>query len=68
MTINSAAELPLVLTPPQAADALGISQRKLWGMTVSGEIPFIWVGKVRRYPVSQLRNWIDNQQTGKDSQ
>ena len=35
----------LLLTPQQAAAALAISPRKLWGMTASGELLHIWLGR-----------------------
>ena len=71
----------LLLTPKQAATALAISPRKLWGMTANHEIPHIRLGRCLRYPVSDLMLWIDqhkeggqvnkqspSQETGKDIQ
>lgn len=57
----------LLLTPQQAAEALAISPRKLWGMTASGEIPHIRLGRCKRYPVDDLQRWIDEQKKGGDS-
>ena len=54
----------LLLTPPQAAEALQISERKLWSMKASGEIPFILLGRSVRYPVADLQRWIDERKTG----
>ncbi len=54
----------LLLTPKQAAEALAISPRKLWGLTASGEIPHIRCGRCVRYPVDDLRRWIDNRKKG----
>ena len=54
----------LLLTPQQAAEALAISPRKLWGMTASGEIPHIRIGRCVRYPVDDLQRWIDEQKKG----
>jgi excisionase family DNA binding protein len=51
-----------LLTPSQAAEALSISPRKLWGMTASGQIPHVRLGRCLRYPVDDLRRWIDEQQ------
>ena len=48
----------LLLTAKQAAEALAISPRKLWGMTASGEIPHVRVGRLLRYPVADLEEWI----------
>lgn len=57
----------LLLTPRQAADALAISPRKLWGMTASGEIPCIRCGRSVRYSVDDLRAWIEAQKKGGDA-
>ena len=54
----------LLLTPQQAAAALAISPRKLWGMTASGEIPHIRLGRSVRYPLDDLQCWIDRQKKG----
>ena len=54
----------LLLTPRQAAEALAISQRKLWSMTAGGEIPAIRIGRSVRYSVDGLRSWIDDQRGG----
>ena len=54
----------LLFTPEEARISLGISARKLWGMTASGEIPHIRLGKCLRYPIEDLQRWIDEQKTG----
>ena len=56
----------LLLTPQQAAEALAISPRKLWAMTASGEIPYIRLGRCVRYPVDDLRAYIDAHKKGGD--
>ena len=57
---------PLLLTPQQAAVALAISPRKLWGMTDSGEMPHLRVGRCVRYPLDDPQRWIDAQKEGGD--
>ena len=57
----------LLLTPPQAAEALAISPRKLWGMTASGEIPHVRIGRSVRYQVDDLRDWIEANKKGGDA-
>ena len=57
----------LLMTPQQAAEALAISPRKLWGMTSSGEIPHIRIGRCVRYPVDELKLWIANQKERGDA-
>ena len=64
MESSSPAKTVLLLTPAQAADALAISPRKLWGMTASGEIPHVRLGRCVRYPLDELQRWIDEQQKG----
>lgn len=49
----------LLLTPREAAEVLRISERKLWGMTASGEIPSLRIGRSVRYDINDLRDWID---------
>ncbi|MDG2383565.1 MAG: helix-turn-helix domain-containing protein [Pirellulaceae bacterium] len=61
---NSPNKPALLLTHQQAADALAISPRKLSGMTASGEIPHIRLGRCVRYPVNDLQRWIDEQKKG----
>ena len=64
MENNAPAKTVLLLTPALAAEALAISQRKLWGMTASGEIPHVRLGRCVRYPLDELQRWIDEQQKG----
>lgn len=57
---------PLALRPREAAKALGISLRTLWGLSAPrGPIPCIRVGNGKRktvlYPVSDLRAWLSRQ-------
>ena len=48
----------------EAAEALGISERKLWGMTDSREIPHVRLGRCLRYPVRELEQWINEHMEG----
>ena len=65
MQVNNKPTKPvLLLTPQQAAEALAISPRKLWGMTASGEIPHARLGRCVRYPVDDLQRWINDQTKG----
>ena len=57
----------LLLTAREAARALAISPRKLWGMKTSGEIPHVRVGRSVRYPLDELQRWIDSQTKGGES-
>ena len=52
---------PLLLTAKQAAKALNISERTLWALSASGEIPKLKIGKSVRYSVADLKKWIAEQ-------
>jgi excisionase family DNA binding protein len=54
----------LLLTPRQAAEALQISERKLWSMKASKEIPHVLLGRSVRYPLGDLQQWIDERKKG----
>lgn len=47
----------LLLRPDEAARALGISPRTLWGLK---EIPRVRIGRSVRYDVQDIRRWIDS--------
>jgi excisionase family DNA binding protein len=51
----------LALRPKEAAEALGIGERKLWELTNRGEIPHIRVGRAVIYPVAELERWLAEQ-------
>ena len=63
-TVNNLRVGQLLLTPRQAAEALQISERKLWGMKASGEIPHVLLGRSVRYPLADLQRWIDERKNG----
>jgi len=66
MHSSTTTQPPLLLTPKQTAVILAISPRKLWGMTASGEIPHIRLGRCVRYSVDDLQRFIDAQKIGGD--
>ena len=56
----------LALRPREAAKALGISARTLWGLTAPrGPIPCLRIGHGKRqtvlYPVTELQAWLSRQ-------
>jgi len=55
---------PLLMTVKSAAESMAISQRKLWSLTKSGEIPHVRIGRSVRYAVDDLVEWISRQRTG----
>lgn len=52
---------PLAVREKQAAEALGISPRKLWEIANRGEIKAIKVDGVKLYSVRELTRWLDEQ-------
>ncbi len=52
---------PLLLSIPQAAQQLGISESCARQMAYNGEIPVIRVRRRLLVPVRQLEKWIDDQ-------
>jgi excisionase family DNA binding protein len=52
-----------LLKPPEAAKMLAIGKTLLWQLTNCGEIPFVRVGRLLGYDVSDLRDWIDSHKT-----
>jgi len=57
----------MLLTPGEAAKSLSISTRKLWSLTANRQIPHVRIGRSVRYPVDDLRKWIDQQKTEQSS-
>ncbi len=50
---------PLLLTSRQAAKALAISERTLWGLTAPrGPIPVVPIGRAIRYALEDLRDFV----------
>ena len=66
MPNNPPTDAALLLTPKQAASALAISPRKLWSMTASGELAHLRIGRSVRYPIDDLRTYIDENREGGD--
>lgn len=59
MKLSASFTQRLLLTPREAAQALRISERKLWGLTASSEIPCVRIGRSVRYDISDLHAWIE---------
>jgi excisionase family DNA binding protein len=51
--------LRLLLTPAEAAKALGISRTSLYQLLMRKEIPSIRVGGSRRVPIAALQRYIE---------
>lgn len=46
----------LALRPPEAAAALGLSERKF--RQIASRLPGVWIDSVRLYPIEALRGWL----------
>ena len=64
MQINTPTRPALLLTPEQAAKALAISPRKLWGLKASGSVKYVRCGRLIRYDIDDLRVWIEENKEG----
>jgi len=49
---------PLLINAREAARLLGLSERTLWSMTASGEIPHVRIRRSVRYSPHDLAAWI----------
>jgi len=54
----------LLLNAAEASRALAISPRKLWSLTVGGEIPHVRIGRCLRYAPGDLQLWIAEKKEG----
>ncbi|NLG44290.1 MAG: helix-turn-helix domain-containing protein [Phycisphaerae bacterium] len=54
----------LLLKPAEAAKALGIGPRTLWGLTAAGEISCVRIGRSVRYALPDLEAWIEKKRAG----
>jgi excisionase family DNA binding protein len=54
----------LLLTPREAATTLAISERHLWGLTNSGKIPSVRLGRSVRYRYEILAQFVATQEIG----
>ncbi|MDP9236707.1 MAG: helix-turn-helix domain-containing protein [Chloroflexota bacterium] len=49
----------LLLTVPEAAEALSVGRSKLFRMASAGEIPSVRLGRSVRISAEVLRHWVD---------
>jgi hypothetical protein len=64
--MNDRSNVSLLVSPREAARRLSISPRKLWSITFEEQpgLPYIRVGRLVRYAVSDLEFWVDRQRQG----
>ncbi|PZE73448.1 transcriptional regulator [Curtobacterium sp. MCBD17_019] len=51
---------PLLLTPAEAAKALGIGRSTLYALLADGTLPSVKIGAARRVRSSDLRRYVDS--------
>jgi excisionase family DNA binding protein len=56
--MSTTTPLPRVLTPPQAAALLQISEKTLLKMAAAGDLPAFRAGRLWRFPASALEKWL----------
>ena len=56
--MNSTIKTTRLMTSKEAAVYLAISERKLWSMTQTGEIPAVRLGRAVRYDLNDLDSFI----------
>ena len=52
----------LLLSTREAAQALAVSERTLWGLAQQGDVPMVRFGRCVRYPIDGLKEWISRLQ------
>jgi len=57
-TQSATVPTPLLVNSREAARLLCVSQRTLWTLADTGQIPRLKIGKIVRFDVSDLRAWI----------
>ncbi|MBL6707241.1 MAG: helix-turn-helix domain-containing protein [Planctomycetaceae bacterium] len=64
ITTNESPPTPTpLLTVRETADVLRVSERTLWTLTNSGELPSVRVGRSVRYDQNDLAAWIASRKT-----
>jgi len=62
--MNSKVETTRLMTVKAASSYLCISERKLWSMTQTGEIPCVRLGRCVRYDLQDLDSFIQKMKSG----
>jgi excisionase family DNA binding protein len=50
---------PLLLTAPEAARLLAVSERTVWALTDRGELPCVRIGRAKRYDPRDLAEFVE---------
>jgi len=63
MDLNQGESVKLTLTSKEVARALGISERSVWRMAATGEIPSpVKIGRCARWRVAALEGWLEREE------
>jgi excisionase family DNA binding protein len=57
---------PLLLTPEQAFNLIGVGRSHGYKLLASGEIPSLKLGRLRRIPRAALEQWVADSITDDD--
>ena len=57
--LDLGATLKLLLTPEEAAEALGVKRTFLYGLLMSGQLVSVKVGRSRRVPLIALHSYVE---------
>ena len=53
--------IKLLLRPEEAAQSLGLSRARLYELMAEGSIRSLKIGRARRVPIAEIKNWIDSE-------
>jgi len=59
--------LPLLLTPEQAAERLGVRRTKIYELIRAGDLESVKVGRLRRVPADALTDYVESLRKEKKS-
>jgi excisionase family DNA binding protein len=60
MSTATVTPFPAVMTPPQAAIMLAISEKTLIKMASSGQIPSFRAGRLWRFSTQKIERWLND--------
>lgn len=61
-------ETPLLLTPEQAAEQLGVGRSKVYELIGTGELESVKIGRLRRVPADAPRAYVESLRKAKASE
>jgi excisionase family DNA binding protein len=60
------AQPPLLMSLKEAAQALSLSERTIWTLVHTGELPHVRVGRRLLFSRAALQSWIERQESTGD--